>query len=225
MNLNKDKVFYKIPLGLKFSGNSGDVVGSYKHRRLYAAYLYFKSIDRSGKFTIQQAYGKNRDKANYWIRKLVKAGWATKEHNLYSLKPYQAIWEIMGCEKFRKKRTGLFFYKYAKYDIIPEMGINQALVYLFDLIQKECAERVKRQIRFKLSNGDNRGKVKLEANSQKLEFSVDKAGKLLGYTSPASGSKYRGKYFKVRQRKGRRLGVHPIFGNITSLFFCGEIYV
>lgn len=225
MNLNRDKVFYKIPLGLTFSGKSGDVVGSIYQRKMYAAYLYFKTVNRFGVFTIQEAYGGNRDRANYWIRKLLKAGWVTKHGNQYQLKSYQEVWSIMGCEKFKKQRTGLYFFKYKKYDSKPELGINEALKYLLDLIQTEYAEKAKRQIRFKLSNGDKR-KVEGEKNTtKKLEYSCDKAKVLFGYTSPTSGSKYRNKYFKVNQRRGRRLGVHPIFGTITNLFYCGEIYV
>jgi hypothetical protein len=179
---NSTQLFLKIPVNLNVP---------VKTLHCYAAYLWFKKINRQGILTADNLPKAFRNRNNYWLKKLVSVGFITHSGDSYSIRSYQDVWRIMGVQKCRKN-TGHDAYKYVKYEF------NNDKTFLKDVkdsIFKHLVERKKNQIAHRLASG--RPIKRIRQIGTCVKFSGERAKEMFGYKAFSSGLKARDKYFKV----------------------------
>lgn len=180
---NSTKFFYKIPVNLNIP---------VKTLQAYAAYLWFKKVNRFGHFTKSDLDKKYRNRNNYWLKKLVSMGLITVSGDRYFIKGYQEVWRIMGVKKLRKN-SGIYAYKYTSFILDND---DTFLKDVKDGVFRHLVERKKNQIAYRLASGRlSRREIRRRGTSVKL--SGTRTAEMFGYKSFSSGLKYRRKYFKV----------------------------
>lgn len=162
------------------------------HTRLYAAYVDLKAFNTQG--VIRRPFKVSRHYYNYWCKKLISCGWATKKNDDTYLKSYQEIWRLMGVERSWHKRIKKYKYTYHKIGVsdIPEKR-DMYTKFLIEPILTKIAGNKLRQIKWRLNNKQLLGMAK----QTETFLSGRKVARLLGLKSSASGNKYRSKYFSV----------------------------
>lgn len=177
-----------------------------RQARLYAHYLDFKFYNPEGRISPKD-YGrikKQRVSNRYWLDKLVAADWAYKEGAVYYLRSYDYIWDLLGCTRKvgkKIKRPHVPFYKLdpEDFDLDKKVYIKQ----ITDALLERTASNHRRRMLYRKRRTHNLGQDREERSEF---FGVRKAAKLFGFKSPATGKKYRDKYFCViySERKLRR---------------------
>lgn len=130
----------------------------------------------------------HKNRAYYWSKKIISAGWMEDCGDHFRMKSYQQVWEMMGVKKVYK-RSNVLGYAYA---IIEGSTPKEVLVS----VQKYIIERVKRQIIYRLSTASGR-KTKVIRETSKPVYRCKSVAKQLGYKSDMSGCIYRKRYMKV----------------------------
>jgi hypothetical protein len=207
---NSSKLLLKVPTNISVP------VGTL---HLYSAYLWFKQFNRFGVIRKSSIPREFRNRANYWLKKLVSCGFITPEGDHYRLKSYQSVWRQM---KIKKSRTKSGIYKF-KYWIIKVDSQKSFLKDVKDGVFKHLVERRKNQIAFRLAF-NNPNKVKSHRRKGTVvELSAKVASKLFGYSkySWSSGLKARDKYFKVT--RGIKYTYLDFRGVETTRFECGKV--
>lgn len=196
--------------------------------KLYSAFLWFKATSDCKKTHTGRgivSYGKaykkdfkNRNKRNYWAKKLLKVGWIEDNGTHYQLKSYQHVWKYMGVEKVNKRgKKSCKGYRYSF------LTINKGCDFVsevFKEIQCYLVDRKKRQILRSIAGEDRR---KAPRNSTALLGSYGVAV-MLGYKSKSSGHKYRDKYFDVVREPMRLLKRYNwITDDIRPMYPCFSV--
>lgn len=180
---NSDKLLFKIPVNLNIP---------VKQLQAYAAYLWFKKVNRFGHFTKADLNKKYRNRNNYWLKKLVSMGLITASGDRYYLKGYQEVWRLLGVKKCRKN-SGIYAYKYTSFILDND---DTFLKDVKDGVFKHLVERKKNQIAYRLASG-RISRREIRRRGTYVQLSGTRTAKLFGYKAFSSGLKYRRKYFKV----------------------------
>lgn len=183
---NSKILFLKVP--------QGDSIPVGK-LRCYAAYLWVKKFNRKGVISHSDIHPDYRNRFNYWIKKLVSAGFVSKHDGYYSIRSYQHVWRILGVKRF-KTQSGHLKFKYWKITVDSEKTF---LKDIKDGVFRHLANRKKNQIAYRLANGNNSLKLRTRKLGTFVNLSGRSAAKLFGYKYFSSGLKYRDQYFKVRK--------------------------
>jgi hypothetical protein len=205
---NSSKLLLKVPTNISVP------VGTL---HLYSAYLWFKQFNRFGVIRKSSIPREFRNRANYWLKKLVSCGFITPEGDHYRLRSYQSVWRQM---KVKKSRTKSGIYKF-KYWIIKVDSQKSFLKDVKDGVFKHLVERRKNQIAFRLAF-NNPNKVKVERRKGTVvKLSGQVAADLFGYRCFTTGVKYRSKYFKVT--RGEKYQYLDYQGVQFTRFECGKV--
>jgi hypothetical protein len=206
--LNSSKLLLKVPTNLSVK------VGVL---HLYAAYLWFKRFDRFGVIRKSSVPRQFRNRANYWLKKLVSAGWIYQEGDHYRIRSYQDVWRLMGVNKSRTK-SGIYKFKYW---IIKVDSDKSFLKDVKDGVFRHLVERKKNQIAYRLAF-NNPNKVKsTRKKGTVVGLSGNVAAKMFGYAYWTSGLTYRDKYFKVS--RGERFSFLDHNGVLCYRYECGKV--
>jgi hypothetical protein len=205
---NSSKLLLKVPTNISVP------VGTL---HLYSAYLWFKQFNRFGVIRKSSIPREFRNRANYWLKKLVSCGFITPEGDHYRLKSYQSVWRQM---KVKKSRTKSGIYKF-KYWIIKVDSQKSFLKDVKDGVFKHLVERRKNQIAFRLASGRQSVRTAIRRRGTVVELSGKVAAKLFGYRYFTTGVKYRDKYFKVI--KGQKFQFLDHQGVECTRYECGKV--
>ena len=183
----------------------------------YSAYLWIKKFNRFGvirKSSIPKQY---RNRANYWIKKLVSVGFVESCGDHYRLKSYQSVWRLMGIKKSRTK-SGIYKFKYW---VIVVDNEKSFLKDVKDGVFKHLVERRKNQIAFRLASGRQSVRASIRRKGTDVELSGKVAAKLFGYKYFTTGIIYRDKYFKVT--RGVKFNFLDFNGVECTRYECGKV--
>lgn len=205
---NSNKFFYKIPVNLNVP---------VKQLQAYAAYLWFKKVNRFGHFTKADLNKKYRNRNNYWLKKLVSMGLITVSGDRYYVKGYQEVWRLLGVKKCRKN-SGIYAYKYTSFILDND---DTFLKDVKDGVFKHLVERKKNQIAYRLASGRPSRRRDIRRKGTRVPLSGKRTATLFGYKAFSSGLKYRQKYFRVT--KGKKFEFLDHQGVRTVGYECGRI--
>lgn len=205
---NSKELFFKIPTNLNVP---------VKSLQAYAAYLWFKKVNRFGIFTKADLNKKYRNRNNYWLKKLVSMGFITVQGDRYLMKGYQEVWRLLGVKKCRKK-SGIYAYKYIKFVLDND---DTFLKDVKDGVFRHLVERKKNQIAYRLASGRPSRRRDIRRRGTIVELSGTCTAKMLGYKAFSSGLKYRQKYFRVT--RGTKYTYLDEQGYECTRYECGRI--
>lgn len=183
----------------------------------YAAYEWFKQMDRFGVITKAHLSGKYRNRNNYWLKKLLSIGWMYREKDHYRMKGQHEVWRILGVKPC-KKANGKYGFKYIKLVVDSD---DTFLKDVKDGIFKHLVKRRKNQIAYRLASGRHSKRNEILKKGTRVELSGTCAAKLFGYKSFTSGLKYRNKYFKVT--RGKKIKFLDEQGYLRYGYECGRV--
>lgn len=179
---NSSKQFLKVPTDFSHLNRRGELVGiSFDKRNLYLAYLFVKSHSRFGR-----VHKSKLPKRHFWhwIDKLTSSGLMSVNGEYYSVKSYEAVWGLLGIQKFKCNRKLRYtFYKVKSYPSWSEFKKKTNFE-----IQASQTERKLSQMRHRTANYEGNKTSSLSAQA---------VANLFGYKSAFTGSKYRDKFFDV----------------------------
>ncbi len=192
--------FIKCPVNLADSlkDSASKKFKAWKDFRLYVQYLDLKAQNPNvGTFQIIHSHRYYQRTA----KALIGRGWAWREGRTVHLKAYQHVWRSMGIP--RVSNNGFWKFKYWKIPVsvfsekrkFKDRETGEVKGYLKEIeneIRQRITKRKLAQIRYALkAKGDGLARV------NQVTFSAMSAASLFGFTSPASGSKVRSKYFSL----------------------------
>jgi len=161
---------------------------AWKDFRLYVKYLDLKVQNPNvGTFQIVHSH-------RYYqrtVKQLILKDWAYRQGRVIHLKSYQHVWRSMGI--YRVDDDGVPRFKYWKIPV--SIFSEERRTYLKEIeneIRKRITKRKLAQIRYAL-----KGKGESLTRANQATFSARSASTLFGFTSEATGSKLRQKYFSV----------------------------
>ncbi len=161
---------------------------AWKDFRLYVKYLDLKVQNPNvGTFQIIHSH-------RYYqrtVKQLISKGWAFRKGRTIYLRAYQHVWKDLGV--YQVDDDGIPRFKYWKIPVsIFSAERKTYLKEIEDEIRKRITKRKLAQIRYAL-----KGKGEGLTRANQATFSAKSASTLFGFTSDATGSKLRQKYFNV----------------------------
>jgi hypothetical protein len=199
--------------------------------KLYSAFCWFKSVSDVKQTEIKNSkgiisYGKafkknfsNRNKRNYWAKKLTSHGWIVDCGEYYSLSTYKAVWERMGVKKVRKNPKDpntTLDYRYKFLTINKGSGF---IAECFKDIQCYIVDRSKSKISRSIA-----GEASKQRTIKTALLSSKGVAKILGYKSKSTGHKYREKYYDVVKKPlTRTLRYDLVTDSLFYMYPCFEV--
>ncbi len=170
----------------------------WKDFRLYVRYLDLK-VQNPNVGTFQIIHSDRYYQRT--VKALIKRDWAYREGRTIYLRAYQHVWKSIGIA--RVEDDGFLRFKYWKIPVamfsdqrrIHDKETKEVKGYLKEIeheIRKKITQRKLAQIRYAL-----KGKGDGLTRADQATYGAKSAGFLFGFTSAASGSKLRQKYFEV----------------------------
>lgn len=161
--------------------------------KLYAQFLDFKSYNPQGRLTPAD-FGRiksQRVSNRYWLEKLVSAGWAYKDGKAYCMRSYKHVWTSLSIAPRPESEDRFYFYKLKE----DKLALDKK-TYTKQIIQHLLERTVANKLR-RMKYAKKTDTIVLGKRETSGFFGVRSAAKLFGRKSPATGAKYRDKFFSV----------------------------
>lgn len=166
-------------------------------------------MDRFG-IIQKKSLKQHKNRAAYWSKKVISAGWMEDCGSFYRMKSYPEVWTMMGVKKVWKRHLRMGY----AYAVIEGSTPKELLV----TIQKYIIERVKRQITYRLTMA-SRQKASIVRRTAKPVYRCKSVARQLGYKSDMSGCIYRKKYMKVIKPSYSGLMVYLDFNGVLKCHY------